>query len=207
MYIDQSLREYLDDLSSSQPTPGGGSAAALSGAMGAALASMVTRLTIGKPEYADVQQEIAELLRQTERLRLRFEELVQEDIDAYERLSMCFRLPRDTSEQSEARSRAIQVRLQEAALVPLEVAECAAELLQHCRRIAEIGNKHVLSDIATGVILATSAANGASWMVLVNTRSMKNAVRARELNERLKAALQAITEGSQQVLELVGSSM
>src|SRR5947209_10850516 len=135
MYLDQPLQHYLDDLASSQATPGGGSASALTGAMGAALASMVARLTLNKSGYADVQQEIEELLQQTERLRVRFQQLMQEDIDAYGRLSECFKMPRATSEERAARSVAIQARLVDAALVPLEMVECSAELVRYCQRI------------------------------------------------------------------------
>src|SRR2546425_13325645 len=85
MYLDQPLEHYLDDLASAKATPGGGSAAALSGVMGAGLASMVARLTLGKAEYSDVQQEIEELLQRSEKLRMRFQQLIQEDIDAYGR--------------------------------------------------------------------------------------------------------------------------
>ena len=207
MYLDQSLREYLDDLSSSQPTPGGGSAAALGGAMAAALACMVTRLTIGKPDYTAVQQEIEELLQRSERLRGRFQELVQEDSEAYERLAMCFRLPRDTIEASEARRRAIQVRLHEAALVPLEVAESAAQLSEQCRRIAEIGNKNVLSDIAVAAHLTQSAASSASWMVRVNLHSLKNPELVRQLSERLETALKRVEEECRQAVKLVGGGL
>src|SRR5271157_330460 len=91
MYIDETLQRYLDDLASAQPAPGGGSTAALSGAMGAALASMVCRLTIGKEAYAGVQPEIEELLTKTEHLRLRFQQLMQKDIEAYGRLSACYK--------------------------------------------------------------------------------------------------------------------
>src|ERR1700736_6144570 len=111
MYLEQTLQHYLDDLASSQATPGGGSASALTGAMGAALASMVARLTLNKSGYADVQQEIEGLLQQTERLRVRFQQLMQEDIDAYGRLSECFKMPRETDEERAARSAAIQSRL------------------------------------------------------------------------------------------------
>src|SRR5438477_3993723 len=126
MYLEQTLQHYLDDLASVQPTPGGGSASALSGAMGAALASMVCRLTIDKDEYADVRQEIGDLLQQTENLRQRFQQLMQEDIEAYGKLSEIFKMPRQTKEEREARSHAIQEQLVQAAQVPLEVAESAA---------------------------------------------------------------------------------
>src|SRR5207247_4504639 len=128
----------LDDLASAKATPGGGSAAALSGAMGAGLASMVARLTLGKAEYAGVQQEIESLVQRTESLRERFQQLMQEDIDAYGRLSASFKMPHDSrasSTERAARTSAIQAQLVEAALVPLEVVERAAELVQLCQRI------------------------------------------------------------------------
>src|SRR5882757_5337934 len=142
MYLDKSLQEYLDDLASDRPTPGGGSTAALSGAMGAALACMVARLTLGKADYAAVQPEIESAIEHVEWLRTRFQQLIQADIEAYGQLSACFKLSRTTSEEKAARTKAIQEQLVEAALVPLEMAENAADLIQHCQRIAEIGNKN-----------------------------------------------------------------
>jgi formiminotetrahydrofolate cyclodeaminase len=203
MYLDRPLRKYLDDLASAQPTPGGGSAAALSGAMGAALASMVSRLTLGKADYADVQAEIETLVQKAEQLRTRFQQLVQEDIDAYGKLSASFKLPRATAEEKVARTKAIQERLTEAALVPLAMAESAAELVQYCLRIAQIGNARVLSDIATAARLAVSAGDGASWMVRVNVNSMKDQELVSTLNGRLEQALQILATVSQQVKETV----
>ncbi|QBD77883.1 methenyltetrahydrofolate cyclohydrolase [Ktedonosporobacter rubrisoli] len=204
MYLDKYLRDYLNELASDQPTPGGGSAAALSGALGAGLACMVARLTLGKAGYAEVQTEIETLIQRTEQLRVRFQQLMQEDIDAYGRLSACFKLPRSTSEEKAARTKAIQERLVEAALVPMEVAESAVELIKCCKRIAEIGNANVLSDVATGTMLASSAATGASWMVRTNLKAMKDAARVKELDERLHVALDSISTGSQEVISIVG---
>jgi formiminotetrahydrofolate cyclodeaminase len=205
MYIDQTLQHYLDDLASSQPAPGGGSAAALSGAMGAGLASMVCRLTLGKEAYAGVQQEIEGLLRQTEKLRLKFQQLMQEDIEAYGRLSASYKLPRETGEERATRSTTIQERLVEAALVPLEVTECATELIKCCQRIAEIGNATVLSDVVMGAILASSAGEGAALMVRINLRAMKNEKLVAEWGERLGKSLTLISEGVQRVRSIVGS--
>lgn len=205
MYVDQTIQQFLDNLSSSQPTPGGGSASALSGAMGAALASMVCRLTLDKDEYAGVQQEIAALLQQTESLRQRFQQLVQEDIEAYGELSESFKMPRETSEEREARTAAIQEQLVEAALVPLEVTERSAQLMWVCQRIAEIGNAKVLSDVATGAMLASSAGAGAAWIVRVNLQSIKDLELVTTLGERLSKALDLITECSQQVTSIVGA--
>ncbi len=203
-YMEETLQHYLDDLSSAQPVPGGGSTAALSGAMGAALASMVCRITMGKEAYADVQQEIEELLRRTEYLRSRFQQLMQEDIEAYGRLAACYKLPRETSEERKYRTDMIQKQLVEAALVPLEVVECAAELIRCCQRIAEIGSNTVLSDVATGAILASCSGKGASFMVRINVRSLKNDKLVVELGDRLNTALAIIAEDVEQVTNIVG---
>jgi methenyltetrahydrofolate cyclohydrolase len=205
MYIEEPVQRYLDDLASAQPTPGGGSTAALSGAMGAALASMVCRITIGKESSADVKQEIEELLTRTESLRSRFQQLMQEDIEAYGRLSASYKLPRATSEEREYRADMIQKQLVGAALVPLEVAECAAELIKSCQRIAEIGSINVLSDVATGAILASCSAKGAAFMVRINLQSIKNDTLAADLENRLNTALATIAEVVDQVINIVGS--
>ena len=200
MYLEQTLQHYLDDLASAQPTPGGGSASALSGAMGAALASMVCRLTLGKAGYEQAQAEVEDILEQTEQLRARFQQLLEEDIAAYGRLSASYKMPRETDEERAARTAAIQKQLVEAALVPLEMVQCAAKLTQYCVRIAEIGNANVLSDIATATALATSATEGASSMVNINLQAMKNAKLVNELGAQLKNALQLVRKGNQQVL-------
>lgn len=203
IYLEETLERFLNDLASAKPTPGGGSSTALSGAMAAALASMVCRLTIDKEAYVDVRQEIEELLGKAENLRFRFQQLMQEDIAAYGRLSESFKLPRETIEERVTRSDTIQKQLFEAALVPLEVAERSAELLQSCQRIAEIGNTAVLSDVATGAMLASSGGEGAAFMVRVNLRSMKNDKIVEEFNDRLNTALTIILEGIKNVTNIV----
>ncbi|HLJ34695.1 MAG TPA: cyclodeaminase/cyclohydrolase family protein [Ktedonobacteraceae bacterium] len=205
MYLEQPLQQYLDDLASANSTPGGGSASAISGAMGAALASMVARLTIGKANYADVEEEISGILQQTEQLRERFQQLMLEDIAAYGKLSATFKLPRTTDEERAARTLAIQEQLVEAALVPLEMVESAAELVKYCQRIAEIGNKNVLSDIATGALLGASAGAGAAWMVRINLQSLQDAELVEVLSDRLGVALDTMTSLNTEILTIVGN--
>ena len=204
MYLEEPLRTYLDDLASANATPGGGSASALTGAIAAGLASMVTRLTLNKQEYTAVHAEMEQVLRETERLRHRFEELVQADIEAYGKLSAAYKLPRATDEQKAARSEAIQMQLVEAALVPLEMVENAAELVLYCERIAEIGNKSVLSDIATGGLLALSTGSGAAWMVRINLQAMKDEELVNILGDRLSRALDTLLVGNQRITTIVG---
>lgn len=204
MYLETPLQTYLENLASSQPTPGGGSASALSGALAASLASMVIRLTLGKASYANVQQEMETLLPQVEQVRVRFQQLMQEDSDAYGRLSASFKMPKESDEQRIARTNAIQERLVEAALIPLEIAERSVELLQYCERIAEGGNINVLSDIATASMLAAGAGTGAAWMVRTNLNAMKNQELVKPLSGRLSTALERMTALSQRVSTLVG---
>lgn len=207
MYIEQPLQQYLDDLASAQPTPGGGSASAISGAMGAALASMVARLTIGKTQYSDVEEEMTGILQQTEQLRERFQQLMQEDIAAYGKLSTAYKLPRTSDSERAARTLAIQEQLVEAASVPLEMVECAAELVKCCHRIAEIGNKNVLSDVATGALLGASAGAGAAWMVRINLQSMQDVELVEAMSERLGVALDTIIHLNTDILTIVGGRM
>jgi formiminotetrahydrofolate cyclodeaminase len=204
VYIDQPLQTYLDDLASSSSTPGGGSAAALSGAMAAALTCMVCQLTLGKEKYADVQDEMASLLGRAEEQRQRFQQLMAEDIAAYGKLSACFKMPRASEEERQARATAIQQNLVEAALVPLEISERAVEVAGICERVAEIGNVNVLSDIAAAAMLAASAGTAAAWMVRVNLQSLKDTQTVESLSRRLSQALDRITSRCQQVTSLVG---
>ncbi len=204
MSVDQTLQTYLDDLASSNSAPGGGSAAAVSGAMAAALASMVGRLTLGKEKYSAVQGEIASLIEQSEGQRQRYQQLVTEDINAYDNLVACFKMPRDTEEQRQERLALVQKRLIEAALVPLEMTERAAAVAHICRRVAEIGNINVLSDIAAAAMLAASSGTAAAWMVRANLKSLKNPEIVATLSQRLSKALDELTTLSQQVTALVG---
>jgi len=204
VYIDQPLRLYLNDLASSTSTPGGGSAAALSGAMAAALACMVCQLTLGREQYADVQDEISALLGRAEDQRQRFQQLLAEDISAYSKLAACLKLPRATEEERQARISAIQQHLVEAALVPLEISERAVVVAEVCERVAQIGNVNVLSDIAAAAMLAASSGTAAAWMVRVNLKSLKDVRVAETLSLRLSKALDQLTNRCQQVTSLVG---
>lgn len=204
MYLEKPLQQYLDDLASRQPTPGGGSASALSGALAAALASMVSRLTLGKAGYEDAQAEIEVIITLTEQARKRFVELLEEDIAAYGRLSSAYKMPRGTEDERAARSRAIQEHLTGAALTPLEVVETSANLSSFLVRLAQVGNASVLTDLETAVMLANAAAMGAAAMVRVNLHSMRDAALVNQLQARLAAALNQVTENGQRVVEIAG---
>lgn len=205
MYIEQSLQTYLDDLASSNPIPGGGSAAAVSGAMAAALASMVCQLTLGKEKYAAVQDEVKELLSQAEEQRQRFQQLMAADIAAYGKFSACLKMPRETEDQRAMRADALQLCLTEAAMVPLEMSERAVAVAKICVRVSEIGNTNVLSDVAASAMLAASAGTSAAWMVRANLVSLKDMGVVETLSGRLSRSLDEITSLCQQVTKTVGT--
>ncbi len=205
MYSELPLQSYLNDLASGSSTPGGGSASALSGAMAAALGSMVARLTLGKVGYEEAQAELEVIITQTEEERQRFCELLEEDIAAYGRLSESYKLPRNSDEERASRSRAIQEHLRGAALVPLEVVETTARLSPVFARLAEIGSAGILSDLEIAVTLAGAAAKCAAGMVRINLRFMRDAHLISQLQTRLEAALRQVEECGKQAVERIGS--
>lgn len=204
MYLDKPLQAYLNDLASAQPTPGGGSTAAMSGAMAAALTSMVSRLTLSKADYAPVHAEIQHVLERAEQLRELFQRLIQDDIEAYGQLSAAFKLPRTTAEEKTARTSSVQAALQAAARVPLTMVECARDLAKLSLRVAEVGNKNVLSDIATAAALESCAGSGASHMVRVNLHSLKDTALVDELSARLETALAELARYNEETVKIVG---
>ena len=137
----QTVTEFLDALASNAPAPGGGSVAALSGALGAALLSMVCNLTLGKKKYAAVQDDIAALVEQTEALRHRLTDLLEADVEVFTGVSAAYKMPRKTPEDKAARSAAIQEALKAATQVPLDVAKACVEVLDLCTQAAEQGNR------------------------------------------------------------------
>ena len=177
--------------------PAGGSGAALVGALGAALASMVCNLTVGKPKYADVQGEIQALLAQTEALRARLTALIDEDIAVYYRLSSAYKMPKETEEQKAARTAAIQDILRDATKVPMQIAQACVQVLQLCKPIAEKGNVGAVSDAGVAALLAEAALRSAALNVLINLAAIKDA----EFVARERAALERLLAGKAEMKE------
>jgi len=163
-----SMRELLDRLSSSDPVPGGGSAAALAGAMGASLVSMVAALTAGRPEYAEADDAAREIGEAASSLRDELIELAQRDSDAYQAVVSARRLPRETDELRLARARAMSSAIVQAAEVPLRTARVARQALELAGRIAPIGNRNAVSDAGVAALLSAAAIRGAILNVRIN---------------------------------------
>ena len=183
---DKKIKTFLDTLASKSPTPGGGSAAALVGAMSAALLSMVGNLTIGKEKYLDVENDIKRLLEKSEKLRADFEELIEKDIEAFNQFMAVMKLPKETKEQKENRSREMQNALKDAANVPLEIARKSLEVLNICQEVAAKGNKNVISDAGVGAIVAEAAFESAILNVKINSGMIKDEKDKKDLKREIE---------------------
>ena len=171
---DLTVAEFLTVLAGDTPAPGGGSAAALAGALGSALVSMVARLTINRERYAAVQEEMARVRDHAEVLRLRLTALVDADAAAYDRVTAAYKLPKDIEAAKFQRAEAIQAALKGAVEVPLEVAAACADVLGLTCQVAAHGNRNAASDAAVGALLAYAGLQGAARNVRINLAAIQD---------------------------------
>jgi len=169
------LTSFLDQLASSSPAPGGGSVAALSGALGAALTSMVCNLTIGKKKYAGVEEDLKKVLAQSEALRRQFLELTEKDTAAFNKVMEAFGLPKDTEPQKALRAAAIREATKEATLVPLEVMKHCIDALALAQEVAAKGNVNSVSDAGVSGLMLHAASQGAALNVRINLNGLDDA--------------------------------
>jgi formiminotetrahydrofolate cyclodeaminase len=201
------VKVFLDELASSTPTPGGGSVAALSGAIGAALISMVSNLTVGKEKYAGVQGEITALLNKSETLRKELTELVEEDIRVYTELSETMKMPRDTEEQKFRRAKAMDKALKAATDVPMRVAEGCVAVMELCRPAAEKGNTNAVSDVGVGMLMAEAGLRSAALNVLINLGWIKDETFVKKSREKLDSLLEDKPALRDEIYEFVVSKL
>ena len=206
-YAQASIEAYLGKLASADPEPGGGSVAALVGALGAGLVTMVCDLTLGKEKFAAVQESVAGIRSQAETLRAELTKLITADADAYAQVAAAMKLPRDTEEQKSERARLLQAALKGAAAVPLRVAEAAGEVARLTLPAAEQGNPNAVSDAGVAVLLADAAAQSAALNVKINLGWIED----KDFNEdawtRVQAVLSAAAGLREQVMALTYSKL
>ena len=207
MFKEQQLQTFLDQLASSASTPGGGSAAAIMGAMGAALVSMVANLTVGKKKYEDVQEEIQGFLDQSEALRERLTGMIQADVDVFDKVMAAYGMARETDEEKSLRSRTIQAALKEATDVPLACAQLCADVIELCRPVAEKGNLNVISDAGVAVLAAHAALRSAALNVYINIGGIRDTDFANDRREKLEFVLSGAGVATETVYELVKSKL
>lgn len=171
---EKSVQVFLDELASKASTPGGGSAAAIMGAMSAALASMVCNLTAGKKGYESVEADVRSLLARSEDLRARLTEMIRADVEVFDQVMAAYGMAKDTDAQKAARAETIQAALKAATDVPLACARACAEVIDLCLPVAQKGNKNVISDAGVAVLAAYGALRSAALNVYINAPGIKD---------------------------------
>ena len=203
--LDLTLRELLERLGSSDPTPGGGAAAAAVGALGAALVQMTANLTIGRPRFAEIDERARGIEGRAADLRDKLAALSDADADAFERVSAAYKLPRADDAQKVARSQAIQAALRLAADVPVQTATLSAQVLELAEQAAPILNPAVISDVLVGALLAQSALESAGVNVEINVAAMTDAHVAQQYADAFARAREGARERVERILA-TGSS-
>lgn len=203
MIKDQSVHEFLGALASKAATPGGGSAAAVMGAMGAALVSMVCNLTLGKKGYEAVEGEMQAVLARAETMRDRLTDMVRADVEVFTEVMAAYGLPKDGEAQKVARGDAIQVALKAATEVPLDCARLCAELVLLSKSVAQHGNKNVISDVGVAMLAAYAALRSAALNVYINAGAIKDRTFVEERLAELDRILYGMGALTEEVYQLV----
>jgi len=200
------LREFANELSMDSPTPGGGSTAALCGALSAALAAMVSNLTVGKKGYETVDQDLKAASVQAQALKDELLRAVDEDARSFDRVMEAFRLPKGTEEQAREKEAAVEEATKGATLVPFDVLKKSVELLRLAKITAEKGNKNSISDAGVAGAVASAAAEGAYFNIRINlqgikdakfkTKILREADALRNKTERLSLSLKKLMSGA-----------
>ena len=186
--------EFLTALASSAPAPGGGGGAAMAGALAAALASMVANLTIGKEKFAQQEPEVKALLEETEEERQRLLRLVEDDAAVFNSFMSCYKLPKATEEEKDARTAAIRSAAKQAAEVPLAIARASYKVLTLAERLVRIGNPGVITDGACSALLARAALRCAEYNVRINLGLTKDEAYNQSVQEELNNLLKTAEE-------------
>lgn len=202
MTEEKKICEYLEVLSSKAPIPGGGGASALAGALGNALGQMVVNLTVGKKKYAEVE-EMQEYLEHLKNMQQEFLHLSDRDAEVFAPLAECYRLPSATPEEKEHKETVMEEKLLDASMVPVEIMEKALELLEILDVLADKGSRMAVSDVGVAVQFTRTALLGAVMNVYINTKSMKNRVKAEEINQSAKRMVKIGTSQADEIYEKV----
>ena len=194
---------FLEAIASSDPVPGGGSVAAYAGALGAALARMVTGLTIGRKRYVAVEPEMTLLAAEADSLTAQLSTLVERDADAYALVSSAYKLPKDSESASAARDAAVTKALLGAAEVPLETARLCVRVAQLALTVAAKGNSNAVTDAGVAALLAEAACKGASYNVRINVAALSDRTLGKNLEDEALDLVAAAARASAEACEIV----
>ncbi len=197
------LESFTAELASGAPTPGGGGASALAGALAASLASMVCNLTAGKKKYEAFEQDIQRILARAESCRKELLQEIEQDAEAFAPLAKAYSIPKDDPE----RDAVMEPALREACRTPFEIMQRCAEVIRLCEELCEKGSTLALSDVGVSAILARSAMLGASLNIFINIKSMKDRTCAAHLRNEAEAIIKRYTPVAERVFQNVSERL
>ena len=186
MLTDLTIKDFLKKTASNSPVPGGGSIAALSGAISASLLEMVANLTIGKKGYEEFEEEMKEISDALLEYRKKLIADIDKDSNAYDAVMATYRLPKSNDEERDRRSGAIQEALKNAVLVPLEVAKMGLDIIKLAGNIVRDGNKNAITDGAVAAMMARTALLSALYNVKINLSSIKDEAFVNEISDQVR---------------------
>ena len=201
--VQKSCVEFDQALASKAPVPGGGGAAALAGALSAALCSMVCNYTIGKKKYAAYEEEVKDVLNRADALRVKLEELVDQDAQAFEPLSKAYSIPADQPDRDEILEKASL----DACAAPCEMVRCCAQVIDLLSIMNEKGSVLMISDVGCGAALCHAAMKAASMNVYINTKSMKDKQTAVKIENEIDALLDKYLPIAQSIADSVAKKI
>ena len=207
MLADMSCKEFIEVLASDEPTPGGGGASALVGAIGTALGNMVGSLTEGKLQYYEVEEDIEKLIDRSEELEKDFLELIEEDEKAFQNLMTAYKMPHATELEKAKRLAVLTAAKSAACQPPLRIMKKCCEAIDICAEFAEKGNKNALSDAGVGVLFCKAALQGASLNIYINTKTLADEEYAKKLNDESDQLISEYSAKADEVYEKVLSSL
>ena len=199
------IEQFIAELASKEPVPGGGGASALMGAIGMALGNMVGSLTVGKKKYADVQDEIIVLKGKADALQDEFLALIAKDAVVFEPLSKAYGMPKDTEEEKAEKARVMAKALKDCCEVPLEIMRACAKSIDLHEEFAAKGTAIAISDVGCGVIACKAAMQAASLNVFINTKSMADRAMADAFNKEANDLLKSYCAKSDKIFEDVAA--
>ena len=203
MINESAIDKFLDELASQNATPGGGSAATIIGAMGAALVAMVCHLTIGKKKYAEVEDEMKALLDKAEALRHRLTGMIEDDVKAFDAVMGAYGMPKETDAEKQKRSAAIQDALKLATEVPLRCCHAAREVIDLAAIASAKGNLGVISDAGVAVLAAYAALRSAALNIYTNAKIITDRTYADAKLKELETLLSGAEDVTEEAYELV----
>lgn len=181
--VDQNCRAFVESLASKAPTPGGGGAAAMAGALGAALGMMYLNLSVGKPKYQEHEADFQAKLKALDEIKEQLLACVDEDAEVFYPLAKAYRMPKETEPEREQYQRVLEAALYQACAVPEKIMNLCSQAMDAIEYVADKGSVLAKSDAAAAVILCMAAMNAAHLNILINTASMKNCQEAEKIAE------------------------